>query len=125
MIAARPEFEATGHDTVVVIHDFADYHFAIVTTRLRVESGAGVTEVIEKLRVVPDGDGIYRIQLTVPAEEVIKASRWGVTVLLPPGARYAGDEDVEQESRVEGGRNVLAWSGEQDPLIDVLWSYIR
>ena len=121
MMTERPDFRAQHQDTVVVVHNFGDYDFAIVTTRLRVEGGPGVTEITEKLRVFPDGDGRYRIGLNVP-EEQLKGD-WLVTVLLPPGARYAGDEEVEQPSRLDGGRNVLSWSGNQDPLLDLLWIY--
>ncbi len=106
-----------------MIHDFGDYDFAIVTSRLRVGGGPGVTEIVEKLRVVPDEKGVYRLQLNVPEPEV--KGVWLVTALLPPGARYAGEEDVEHRSRLDAGRNVLSWTGEQDPVLDVLWSYLR
>lgn len=123
MIAERPAFQASYQDTVVVVHDFGDYNFAVIASRLRVDDGPGVTELGERVRVFPDADGVFRLQLNVPEPEL--KGQWLVTVLLPPGAAYAGDEDVEQPARLDGGRNILSWSGDQDPLIDVLWSYVR
>jgi hypothetical protein len=122
VIAERPEFQATSQDTVVVIHDHGDFHFAFIMSRLGIPDGPGITEITERIHVVPDADGVYRLQLSIPEPEL--KGPWLVTVLLPPDTHYVGDEDVEQQSRLDDGRNILSWAGEQDPVLDVLWSFI-
>ncbi len=124
MVVRRAGLTARAQDTVAVIHHSDAADLAVVTTRLSVRSGAAVSEQSERVWVAPDDDGLYRLNLDVPERDLEKGGRWTVHVLLAPGARHRGDADNEQPPAFDGGRTVLVWTGEQDPLIPVIWNYL-
>ena len=129
MVTSRGDFEADAQDVVAVIHDIGDdVQLAVVTTRLAVTTAAGLTELVEEIRVTPDGDGIFHLTITVPEREVADGSPWVVTVLFPPGSNVEdNDPDLTRAAWQEGGRPILSWTGTAgvDPELDVLWKLLR
>ena len=133
-MVVRPTFEAGSQDTVVVVNGENDgAHVALVITTLALGAGPGVAESVDRVVVVPE-DGQYRLDLTVPDDEVVKDGGWNVTVLLPTGTALNLPEVDDPNGEILGSveldvpgdtRPIAVWWGRRDPTIPIIWTLLR
>jgi hypothetical protein len=113
---------AAGQETIAIINHNRTADVAIVNTRLVADDDATLSETTERVWISPD-NGLYRLDLEVPDAELRKGAPWTLHVLLPPTAEHRSQPDEVQKPDTPGGRTVLIWRGEADPLLSAIWAY--